>query len=326
MPNLFAHNLLVKRFSVKEKEIDARYPEFDSFLKGNFDYLALGTQGPDPLFYMGVIPFRGLHLPTAMKKIGNKIHKQDGKKYFRFLIDQCHSIDFVNQTDNEQKRFKAFIFGQFAHYLLDRETHPYVLYMSGFDSDGRITGKYHYEHAHFEAKIDYCLAKQYKMEFFLKNPASILPDRIGPLRVIDSHFVPVLKRLFDEKKLPKKMYSNGLNNFRFWQKFSNGGSNARVFFFGKSSLSATRLPKEVNEDVLNLKKEIWLDPVTGVKHNESFLDLQSKAYDLLVSLYEDIIRYGFNYETFSKYIDGKNYYGTPLSSKWIYKKEDEITK
>jgi hypothetical protein len=322
MPNLLAHYLLAKRFVLKQKEIDSKYPDFHSFLTGNQEYFYLGTQGPDPLFYMGIIPFRGLHIPTALKKYGNKIHKTDGKKYFRYLIERCFAIDYVNDSDAEQKRFMAFVFGQFAHYLLDRECHPYVLYMSGFDSDGRITGKYHYEHAHFEAKIDYCLSKEYKMDYFRQKPYDIICDRSGPLKIIDMHFVPVIAKMFDAKKLPKKMYSNGLLNFRFWQKYSNGGSKMRVFFFGKTSLSATRLPLEVNEDVLNRQKKYWLDPVTGEKHNDSFLELHSRAFNILESLYVDIIKNGFTYEIFCKYIDGRNFYGNLPSETWKYKSEE----
>ncbi len=323
MPNLLAHYLLVKRFSLKYKEIESNYPNFHSFLDGNFDYLSLGTQGPDPLFYMGIIPFRGLHLPTAMKKVGNQIHKTDAKKYFRYLIQQCYSIDDTQTAGKEILRFKAFIFGQFAHYLLDRECHPYILYKSGFDKNGKIKGKYHYQHAYFESKLDFCLSEKYKMDHFLEDPQDILPNHPMVLKTIDRNFVPVLKQTFDLKKLPKNMYSNGLKNFRFWLKYTNHGTRARVFFFGKTNLSATRLPKVVSEDVLNEKRDVWLDPVSGEKHNESFLELHSRVFVILSSLYEDIMKKGFNYETFSKYIDGRNYYGEPLDQKWVYKEENK---
>lgn len=313
MPNLLAHYLLIKRFVLKKDEIDHNY-HFDSFLNKNNDYVYMGTQGPDPLFYMGIIPFHGLHIPTALKKYGNKLHKLDGKKFFRYLIDECYRI---NDLD-EQKSFQAFVFGQFAHYLLDRECHPYVLYMSGFDEEGKITGKYHYEHAYFESCLDFCLAKRFKMDYFVKDPQTILDTHMHPLEVVDRHLVPILARLFDDKKLPKKMYSNGWNNFRRWINYTNHGHRIRVLFFGKTNLSATRLPVEVNEDVLNEKKETWYDPVTNEPHNETFVELHSRVYEILSSLYLDIIRYGFNYETFAKYIDGHNYYGEELSAKWQY--------
>jgi hypothetical protein len=326
MPNLLTHYLFVKRFTLKVEEINRRYPNYQSFLTNNFEYLSLGTQGPDPLFYMGIIPFCGLHIPTALKKYGNKIHKLDGKKYFRFLVEQCYRIVESDNGDEERRSFQAFVFGQFAHYLLDRECHPYVLYKTGFDEDGKITGKYHYSHAHFEAQIDFCLAKKFKMDYFLTDPQDILNSHHHPLSLIDLNFVPVIKRTFNDEKLPKDMYSNGLNNMKRWLSYSNHGHAIRVAFFGKTNLSATRLPKEVKEDVLNEQRGLWLDPVTGEEHHESFMELNSKAFEILEQVYTDIIKYGFNYETFSKYIDGRNYYGTPVDQKWIYKEEDNSKK
>lgn len=313
MPNLLAHYLLIKRFSLREDELDRKY-NYDSFLHKKFEFLSLGTQGPDPLFYMGVFPFHGLHLITALKKYGNKLHKLDSKKFFKLMFDECYRINDVE----EQKEFQSYLFGQFAHYLLDRECHPYVLYKSGFDQDGKITGKYHYEHAYFESRIDFCLAKRFKMEYFLKEPEKILSTHAHPLVVVDSHLIPVMSKLFEDKKLPKNMFSNGWKNFSRWIKFTNHGHKIRVMLFGKTNLSATRLPKEVSEDVLNETRSVWYDPVTHEKHNETFIELHSRAYELLSSLYEDIIKYGFNYETFAKYIDGKNYYGTKVDTKWLY--------
>lgn len=321
MPNLLTHYLFAKRFSLKVEEIHRQNPDYQSFLTNNFEYLALGTQGPDPLFYMGIIPFHGLHLKTALKKYGNKIHKLDGKKYFRFLVEQCYRIVESDNGDEERRSFQAFVFGQFAHYLLDRECHPYVLYKSGFDENGRITGKYHYQHAAFEAQIDYCLAKKFKMDYFLTDPQDILNSHRHPLSLIDLNYVPVIKRTFNDNKLPKDMYSNGLNNMKRWLSYTNHGHKIRVAFFGKTNLSATRLPKEVKEDVLNEKRRMWLDPVTGEERYESFLELNSIALEKLEALYYDIIKYGFNFETFSKYIDGRNYYGSQPDDKWVFKED-----
>ena len=52
MPNLLTHYLFAKRFSLKVEEIHRQNPDYQSFLTNNFEYLALGTQGPDPLFYL----------------------------------------------------------------------------------------------------------------------------------------------------------------------------------------------------------------------------------------------------------------------------------
>ena len=77
-------------------------------------------------------------------------------------------------------------------------------------------------------------------------------------------------------------------------------------------------PSEIDLSVLNEEKKEWLDPVTGEKHEESFLELHSAAYELLKELYHDLMTRGFNYDTFQKYIDGKDYYGSLPGSKRQY--------
>ncbi len=316
MPNLLAHSLVAKRFIITEDEIS---PDKSSFIHGNSDYILLGTQGPDPLFYMGIVPFHMLHIPTAMKKIGNKIHKTDARKYFSLLIKQSYTIE----DSSERSKFQSFIFGQFAHYLLDRETHPYIIYESGFDEDGKITGKYHYEHAHFEAKIDVCLAKKHKMDYFLSNPEDVLNTNEETLSLIDRNFVPVLSEMFGEK-LPKKMYSNAVRNMKTMIRFMNKHPGFKRKLMGKTSIGAMALPlKEELGDILNESKNSWREPVSGVLRNDSFNDLYNSAWQKLDACYHDIRKHGFHFEVLKPYINGLDYYGAPSSGTWKYCLERE---
>ena len=317
MPNLLAHTLLVKRFYIKEDEENLDVSS-NSFIKGNYEFLALGTQGPDPMFYVGIIPFHAPHLLTAKKRLGNKIHKTDGKKFLKLLVERCYIIE----DDIEKARFQSFVFGQFAHYLLDRETHPYVIYSSGFDDEGHITGRYHYEHAHFEAQIDALLAKKFKMTYFLNNPAEVLNRNAEYLNLIDKNLVPVLKNFFNDPHIPKKMYTCSIKNMYSAISFMNHHGKIKAKIAGKNNLGALYLAAdEADPKVLNTERETWLDPVTGAIRKDSFLELHNHAFELLRQCYHDLLKYGFNYEVFSKYLNGLDYYGLPIGSKWTYKKK-----
>lgn len=316
MPNLLAHNLLVKRFSLKEdKQINAQ----NSFIHGNFEFLSMGAQGPDPLFYVGLLPSHGLHLLTAKKKMGNQIHKTDAKKFFRLMIDRYYGLE----VERYRQKFEAFIFGQLAHYLLDRETHPYILYASGFGDDGRISGKYHFLHANFESNIDACLAKKFKMNYFLENPGDALPKNKDNLNVVDKELVPTLSLMFGYDKLPKHLYTNAMQNMYSMVCFTNHNSGWKKKILPKRIMGiSVPDPDHLDfEDPLNERKETWLDPVTGAKHNESFLELHNRAFDLLQQCYHDIQTRGFNYEVVSKYLNGLDYYGVPVGSRFVYQKK-----
>lgn len=316
MPNLLAHSLIVKRLNNSSYSLNNGQ---NSFLKGNYDFLVLGSLGPDPLFYMGILPFSGLHLITACKKIGNKIHKMDGKTFFKLLINQVYFIE----NDLDQTRFKAFVFGQFAHYILDREAHPFIMYESGFDDNGNITSHYHFDHAFFETNIDCALAKKYAINRFFIHPEETIPSTTTYLRIIDFYLVPVLKELFGEKHLPKHMYSNAINNMRRLLKTMNHNGKIKSKILGKNiALSAMYFPKEIDFSTLNEEKEIWLDPVSGKESNESFLEIHTRSFRIVEQCYKDILKNGFNYSVFAKYLDGRDYYGFVPGEKKIYKKEN----
>lgn len=315
MPNLLAHSLIVKRFYNHENEL-GHLDSIDSFVKGNYDLLVLGSLGPDPLFYMGILPFKGLHLPTALKKIGNKLHKTNGKQFFKLLVESTYGLDNVK----EKQKFEAFIFGQLAHYFLDREAHPYILYESGFDDNGRITSHYHFDHAYFETNIDCSLAQKYSITHFLTNPQDIIPDNRRNLEIIDWNLVPVLEKMFG-CRLPKHMYSNAINNMKHLLKSMNHHGAFKAKILGKNiGLSAMHNPLEPDASTLNLDKNIWLDPCSGEKHNDSFLELHTRAFELLEACYNDILKSGFNYSTIEKYIDGRDYYGAEPNAVRKFKK------
>lgn len=98
MPNLVTHYNLARVFYAKKVE--------NGFLKGNFECLALGTQGPDPLFYEGIVPTRALRLRLASAKLGNQIHRSTGENLFHFLLIKLKLMNQL-ETMNTKHLFLA---------------------------------------------------------------------------------------------------------------------------------------------------------------------------------------------------------------------------
>lgn len=318
MPNFLAHHLFAKDLYLKYN-LEIPYGE-RKFLKDNFYFLSWGSQGPDPLFYTGLLAHNGLHLKTALKKFGNQLHKDDGVKLFS-LMCECY-----NSYNGEHKdSIKAFILGQFGHYLLDSFTHPFIMYESGFNEEGRIKGKYHYAHCCYEMKIDVSLAKKRDVAFYLEKPSEYLKINKEKLDIIDKFIVDVLRKYFTEDKVPDKVYSSGVKNMRTLVEFVNQGTKARTWLFMHTSLSAMRIDRKTNEDVLNLKNQVWLDPVTGQKEESSFIDLYNAAFKILEKVYMKIKDSPkLDFKDFEEYISGCDYYGKKLNDKMKYCKERRI--
>ena len=300
MPNLLAHRLFIDNIiqcnSLEEKEIIA---------------LRLGTQGPDPMFYHGIIPWRSWHFIIALKKIGNKLHKENGRRFFLELKNECEKI----KNPEEKKIFAAFCFGQISHLLLDRSAHPFIYYFSGFDDDGRITGRFHYEHANYESEIDCILATKNAAIDFREKTFECLPYDKSVYKIIDKNLVPVLNKMYGVK-LYKKYYTNSICNFRSMQKMT---TNKLLRILGKDNMfKALYTPNHVEKDVMNEKKAIWKNPVTGNESKETFYDLFDKAQDIAIKAFEMFKQKGITDELINFVCNDMDYRGVEVDSKLKY--------
>ncbi len=316
MPNFLAHSLVAKRVRAKEIQDEASF-----LLPETEDFFILGSFGPDALFFGGLLPQNGLHLGYARKKLGNRIHKTDGKKYFKYLVDEVYSIDDVKH----RKQREAFILGQLCHYFLDSTAHPFVRYQSGFGEDGRISGKYHFEHGYFETRIDSALGAKYGISYYLEPDHFPIPDRKDALARLDQYYGEVLKEMFGLKKFPKHYYTGCIKNWISLYKLANKKGKFFSFLYGKSQIGALRAPEKADLSILNEEKKDWRDPVTGELHNDSFIQRHAKATELTHQCYKELKK-GFNYDTIAKYLTGLDYYGRQPGAVWKYWKGKKAAK
>lgn len=260
MPNLIAHRIFI------DKLISSA-----SLSPAEQDAIRLGTQGPDPLFYYGIVPWRGWHYIAAFKRYGNQIHRTNGTDFLARLVLQTQQIE----DEEEKSIFKAFVMGQVAHLYLDRGIHPFVYYFSGFDKEGKLTGEFHHAHAYFESRADGALLELVKIEGFDGRTEELLPLNRKVTNVIDKNLTPVVKELLGAK-LSKNYYTNALKNIRSMQKMTRNGFIK--FVSGKKSMfNALFTPAKPSGDPLNLKKEEWYNPVTKTPSNLSFVELLDKV-------------------------------------------------
>lgn len=316
MPNLLAHNLLVKKL-YDEVSIDEDFK--DSFLYRHYKQLQVGAQGPDPLFFTGLVPSRGLHLILALKKFGNKIHHDDGRKFFKVMFDEYYNIN----EEVPKKSFASFILGQLAHYLLDTTTHPYIYYESGFDENGKVTKSYHYKHAFFETNIDLALAEKFSYLTFREKPTDFMVTDKGVLREINPLINGVLCTYFNIKKVPNHLYESAyFNMIHFWKSMNGPLGKIKSKMVGKNiSLSAMNFPDQIDYSVLNDDRDSWQDPETGEEFHYSFLDLFDMAYKKLLSAYYSLIKNGRNFTSIADFFD-KDYSGVSKGGVKKFKKEN----
>lgn len=301
MPNLLAHRLLIEKIS-EGIQLD---PDIKSTL-------LIATQGPDPLFYYGLMPWRGIHLLAAKKRYGSKIHHTDAKSFMNALFNSYEKI----KDEKQKKVFLAFIVGQYFHHLLDKEAHPFIYYFSGFNEEGRLKGIYHYEHANFESLIDSCLMKEFpELDFYNHTQDALKTDK-HLLKMINIPLRQAMKE-FLNAKVSRHYYTNSVKNMISMQKLSNKKMIRKIT--GKHSMfNALYTPKDVKGDPLNLDNKTWYHPISHEAHSESFIDIHQRVQEKARRVLLDYLEGKVNRDYILNQLDEYDYNGCRKGEKLTY--------
>ena len=112
------------------KRCAERACEVSGITPAHSDVLILGSQGPDPLFLLGMFP---LSLQSAPLPYGNTLHTSRTGPFLCSLAGHSRERGAVE---------RAYAMGFLTHYALDSTVHPYV-YAHSLDAAGRYSSGLH---------------------------------------------------------------------------------------------------------------------------------------------------------------------------------------
>ena len=242
----------------------------------------LGSQGPDPLFYVGVHPL--LH---GWSKLGSSLHADDPTPLFSALARSVGEV-----PAHERPVARAWACGFLCHYLLDRAVHPLVYAQEYAICDAGVPGLTRDDgsevHAVIESEID-------EVVLFAKRGqtvASFLPHR--EILRLDDVSLSVVSRLVSRvewartgRQLPFDVFETAVRCFRFVQMVFDSPDGLSRSVLGRLEelvrpyslvRAMSHRPIEATEcDFDNHAHDVWLDPDTGVERSEDFWDLYYAA-------------------------------------------------
>lgn len=233
----------------------------------------VGTQGPDPFFYNGYTSINAKRAKTV-RNFGKFLHSIDPYKTFEFISN------YINEHKNDEETLKEYALGILNHYVLDRVTHPYIFYKTGFPLSEQ---KYSFAHSRFESILDVILGNRfnYQLDF-----VGILKLSDGEAKVISKMYFELSKNLGFEE-LEDNDFIDSLKTMRTAAKIINPKHHGlRTFAFDRflrvHTIRAMSHPflKEIDEsiDYLNLNKVEWFSCIdNSSKGNSSFIDLLDEA-------------------------------------------------
>ena len=163
MPGIATHYVFgTDAFPVVDRTIGERADNLAAFL--------LGSQGPDPLFYLAASPAE-----RSLRRIGSTMHRQKTVELLRVMHERL-------VVKGESAPLAAYALGFLCHYILDSTVHPLVYAQQQAICSlglGRLTGEWpHREvHATIETAID-----EYVLTTRLGASAATMPPHKTMLR------------------------------------------------------------------------------------------------------------------------------------------------
>jgi hypothetical protein len=290
------------------------------FLNDNIYAVNVGTQGPDPLFFYGTIPWKPRKNTKQAKLKGNLLHSVEVAEKFVKMISYAQ-----NKIGKEKELLFSYIFGHGLHYLLDREAHAYVFYMTGVDKNGELDKKFGTDHALFESMIDYEFVKYLGIATYAIKPHKTL-------QLSDNDAIAISQMYASGESIGDFMFYQAWEDMKYLESFFLDSNQTKtrilkLFGLGNSILNSMihkiRRSEDDRIDYLNLTNQTWFNPATNKPHQESFVDLFKIALSQLTS-WTEIIELAFNKKAYSdklnSFVANRGYDGIEIGQKMLYHK------
>jgi len=251
------------------------------FLREHGSIFALGAQGPD-IFY-----HNQRTMPTAIY-YGVLLHRHGYGKFCAHLVDFAmrEHLDFHSAEG-------AFIAAYITHAVLDRYTHPFINYFSGWpDPEDKSTERFRSMHPFFERIIDLFVLSRFRgitvndYDFAGRvscgDDAPRLVSRIQRLALSESY-----RRARNDESLAERLrnaYSDAMGYYRYSNtitpdRLAEGLRREKLGDIGPRWLAILH-PISLLPDIdyLNEAGSVWFEPCEeGERTSASFWDLYREA-------------------------------------------------
>lgn len=236
----------------------------------------VGSQGPDPFFFYGRLPWKKREDSKTVPSFGTLLHRIDPADFYAKLLMRAAKSE-------DRAILKPYLEGLFLHYCLDRRAHPFIFYKSGQSTDPSKSHLYSISHMYYETFVDVLVARRYDLK---KNPDECLELSEDKALAISRLFMETEEEAKIAGDLPLDAFSGGVKDYKTLERFllsRHGIKKALItkVFGPASEPSALSYPSSVEKiphiDFLNESHGLWRDPVSGEEHHTDFYELMKEA-------------------------------------------------
>ncbi len=259
----FAHDCIGRRTAAGLAEIPAAF----------IGAVLAGTQGSDPFYVYGRIPWRPRERAEEVHAFADFIHGGEPADVFPPLAARLAAA-----PASEKAVLSAYLYGFLLHYVLDRTIHPYVYYRTGFDAQGLPIGIYSMDHMRFEVAL--------ASAFVARRPGGL--DEVWRSPAADGAVLDAADALFSgafpDRVEPGRFRSawKDYGTVRRLTRDPHGLKGTALDFFGVKSLFRAMMrpdhrPLGDKIDYANDSHAIWLRPGDGRPSAASVMELWEEA-------------------------------------------------
>lgn len=283
------------------------------------DAFLLGSQGPDPFFFLVADPFMRRFAP-----MGNTMHRSRPDRLLVSMSEGSARLDGF-----EQRIARAYVAGFVCHYLLDSAVHPFVyswqygLCDVGIDGIDATAGEK--VHAEIERDLDEALLFARRGETILtyRPFERSLPGSAEALRVMDKVYFYAALQTYGTA-IDTMAFSMAVRAYRGVMGLIYAPRDRRRLIVGSIERTITHDPyslycalshrdrAEATSDFDNRIHARWTDPFTGETSVASFRDLLDETAARVVPAVGQVLSSGFDEAAAALLTRGLNFLGAPV--------------
>jgi len=275
MPSIVTHYLFSEDVYEKSSK------DIHEILKNQKQIYHIFAQSFDNLFYYNLLlPKKG----KEIRKLGNTAQRIHIDTYFKNIILA------IKKTKMEKNpEILAYLYGSLAHYILDRNCHPFVIYHAGHFDPKKPNYKYRGKHAQIEVNIDAVLFEEKTMiPLYQAKLGHILLPKIRFSSQLKEILTTVYQQTFHVSNMAQ-IYEKSVRQGHYILRFfvtDHFGIKKKCyqlfdFLFFRNPQKYQNLSfyiRRKNENYLNRYHHKWCNPVDKKRISTlSFDDLYEKA-------------------------------------------------
>lgn len=285
------------------------------------DAFLLGNQGPDPLFYLILLP------PLdAFRRLGGRMHDEGPSSLLAAMRTSVDALD-----ESEQPIGRAYLAGFVCHYLLDRAVHPLVKHWvqgiceAGVPGlDGSDASAVHAEiERDWDEMVLYTKRNQTIMTY--KPYEEVLRVREEVLNIVGKvYFAAAVAAVAEGEPTAVRVYPIAVSCYKRALKmmYSPRGMKRKLVGaverralrerYAISQAMAYRPRAETTSVYDNHEHRPWTNPFTGKRCTDSFWDLYNDALEEVPAALATVLAPGFDANVAAGLTLGLNFSGEPV--------------